>query len=1109
MSDPGKAVFLSYASQDADAAKRICEALRAAGVEVWFDQSELVGGDAWDQKIRKQIRDCALLIPIISAATQARTEGYFRLEWRLADQRTHLMAKGRAFLLPVVIDDTKDNDAHVPDSFTEVQWTRLPGGEVPAGFVERVRKLLSKEVGPVSDRPFGSSASSEAGQRPALPRKRPFWLVAAIVVAAVSAAIWQQRRNSKEAAEPSARRNAATSTESAAPLSEARKLAQQAMQLLADPNSSREALSLADELSQRALALDNGDAEVWAVASFASHYIFIYNHDRSMSRWEKARVQATRASQLDPQSVSAALALLCSQTGNDNDEERRGLKRELHRWAPDDPHIIYALLLTEAILGDEAAIQKLLGELRVLPRTGWLPRALWAEVLRLRRLGRLAEAEAVVEEMFAWSGDLRCAYNEKLLLMTRGWHGHVEAETYIATIPARYRLEPAFAAEIAQYWLMRAEPNKALEALSLVVQDYLEEYDALLPKGYLTGWAHAIAGRTVAAHAEWRKALDVVDERLKTDGRRMSLLSQRALLLALTGQGQAARTAWQLRVELGGVNLPPRGIFGAEAEVFAALGEPERAITAIERGWAESRVGERIRNLPTLRYHPALVPLRDDPRIQRILAEGADMLVKLKAEQTGTKPAAGAAASTDKSALADKSVAVLAFANLSDDKSNEYFSDGISEELLNVLAKISGLKVSARTSAFYFKGKEVPIPDIARQLGVAYVVEGSVRKAGDKVRITAQLIKAADGFHVWSDTFTRDLKDIFAVQDEIAGLIAKNLEVKMGIAAARPTVDLEAYQEYLTGRALVSKAGNADLREAVGYFEKAVAIEPKFTAAWVSLASAHTQLGRWGGAPTLQSWAAARAAIDRALALEPDSPDVLLALGWIRRTAEWDWRGAEQAFRRSLKLRPNQPDALAGAAVLLFNVGQTDEAFRLGQQAAQLDPLNAATQIDLSIMFYLNHNWREAEQSARRALQLAPGGGSYRSILGWSLTAQGRYDEAEAEIARDTNESEQAQAFGSLALARGQDEVARKWLARLEEIALTQGDSSDVQMNIAWLSVGLGDRDRAFAALERARASRDPSLSWLRNSWYLESLRTDPRWPAFLRKVGLADDQLK
>src|ERR1043165_6575601 len=144
MTKSGQAVFLSYASQDAEAARRICESLRTAGVEVWFDQSELVGGDAWDHKIRTQIKDCALLIPIISAATQARTEGYFRLEWRLADQRTHLMAKGRPFLLPVVIDGTRDSEAHVPDSFLDVQWTSLPDGETSEGFGARVMALLDR-----------------------------------------------------------------------------------------------------------------------------------------------------------------------------------------------------------------------------------------------------------------------------------------------------------------------------------------------------------------------------------------------------------------------------------------------------------------------------------------------------------------------------------------------------------------------------------------------------------------------------------------------------------------------------------------------------------------------------------------------------------------------------------------------------------------------------------------------------------------------------------------------------------------------------------------------------------------------------------------------------
>src|SRR5476651_1418726 len=165
MSDEHKAVFLSYASQDAEAAKRICDALRQAGVEVWFDQSELRGGDSWDQNIRKQIKDCALFLPIVSANTQARREGYFRLEWKLADDRTHLMAKGTPFLLPVCVDQTKDSEAIIPDSFTTVQWTRLPGGTTPPAFCARVQALLAPEAMPEARRP--GPAQGPAGGKPA------------------------------------------------------------------------------------------------------------------------------------------------------------------------------------------------------------------------------------------------------------------------------------------------------------------------------------------------------------------------------------------------------------------------------------------------------------------------------------------------------------------------------------------------------------------------------------------------------------------------------------------------------------------------------------------------------------------------------------------------------------------------------------------------------------------------------------------------------------------------------------------------------------------------------------------------------------------------------
>jgi Flp pilus assembly protein TadD len=237
---------------------------------------------------------------------------------------------------------------------------------------------------------------------------------------------------------------------------------------------------------------------------------------------------------------------------------------------------------------------------------------------------------------------------------------------------------------------------------------------------------------------------------------------------------------------------------------------------------------------------------------------------------------------------------------------------------------------------------------------------------------------------------------------------------------------------------------------------------------------------------------------------------MLVALGWILRTAEWDWRGAEQAFRRALELRSNHAETLAGAAVLLFNVGKEAEAFRLGQQAAQLDPLNAGPHIDLSLMFYFNRNWVESERSARRALQLAPDGASYHSVLGWSLMEQKRYAEAEKEIALEPDAVERVTALGLLAITRSQTAAARQCLDQLETIARTNRDAADLQTSIAWLSAGLGDKERAFAALEHSWASRDPSVSWFRNGHYLLSeIYSDPRWGALLRKVGLTDDQLK
>ena len=458
-----------------------------------------------------------------------------------------------------------------------------------------------------------------------------------------------------------------------------------------------------------------------------------------------------------------------------------------------------------------------------------------------------------------------------------------------------------------------------------------------------------------------------------------------------------------------------------------------------------------------------------------------------------------------------ESVAVLAFANVGGEKENEYFSDGISEDLINVLARVPGLKVAARTSAFYFKGKQVPIADIARQIGVAFVVEGSVQKAGSRVRVTAQLVNAADGFQVWSDSFDRELKDIFALQDEIAGLVAQNLRLKIGNLSlpAKATIDPEAFQLFLAGRDRAERAGSADLKAAIDCFQRAIALEPNYAAAWAAMARANIQLARWGGIETGAGYAEARKAVDRAAALEPDSPGVLVAQGWVRRTADWDWKGARQAFQRALEVEPNNPEILADAAILFFNIGQTDVGIQYARRAVDLDPLNAATNVNLCLLFQFTGELKKAEQAIRRALQLAPAGQRYHGSLAVILSELGRPAEARQEAALETDVISQKAAYAFIAAKRGAKEKALALARQIEDLAPEKGGTADIYSYAAEIYSRLNEKDRAFAALGHAFDGHDPGIAWIKVDTTLGNLHGDPRWAELLTKTGLADDQLR
>jgi TolB-like protein/Tfp pilus assembly protein PilF len=657
VTEPSRAVFLSYASQDAEAAQRICEALRAAGIEVWFDQSELRGGDAWDQMIRRQIKACAIFIPVISRHTHERREGYFRLEWNLAVDRSRLISTTQAFLVPVVIDDTREDDEEVPEKIRDVHWTRLPGGETPAGFVERIKRLLSGEA--ASARPAGSGGVSGT---------------------------------------PTARA-----------------------------------------------------------------------HDR-------------------------------------------------------------------------------------------------------RRTGAVYAAIAA------------------------------------------------------------------------------------------------------------------------------------AVLLAV-------------------------GYFGLE---------------------------------------------------------------RLRGSASHTQGAA--------------SIAVLPLTNESGEANQQYFSDGISEDLITALSQFPGLKVIGRTSAFQFRDSKEDSRGIGAKLGVAHLLEGSVRKSGDMIRVSAELIDTDDGSTQWSERYDRPYKDLFALQDEIthavvAALRAKLLPGQHAVAESDrpPGGSLEAYNAWLQGNFYNHLYSEAGFRKAIEYYTQATQIDPRYARAWSSLAIAEANLGSTSeGAAAQEAIAKAREAADRALAIAPDSAQAHRARGALLLAADHDWHAAEAEFRRALALAPNDGDTKVTVGVILQIFGELGQALELTQQALATDPLRADWYRHLAwILFGLNRP-DEAERAIRRVLELQPAALGDHALL---VEIEIQRGDAQAALADAQQEPPGPPHDFALALVRqiGDDRGAAD--AALK--ALIEKYAKNGAYGIASIYAFRNDADQTFAWLDRAWSNHDSDIGGLLSDPFILRYRNDPRFAAFCRKVGL------
>jgi TolB-like protein len=671
VTDSGKAVFLSYASQDAQVAQNLCNALRAAGIEVWFDQSELRGGDAWDAAIRSQILACSLFVPIISDNTQARDEGYFRLEWKLAVDRSHLMAHDKTFLLPVVVDNTPNASARVPDKFREVQWTRLPKGADATAFAARTARLLSPDVGSPAT-PSPSRAPLGPGTLPQ--ETKPRWILLALGAAAL-----------------------------------------------------------------------------------------------------------------------AGLGYL-----------------SLQKSHPDKP------------------------------------------------LAPVAQAPALARE----------------------------------TAPGR---------------------------------------------------------------------------------------------------------------------------------------------------------GE--------------VP--------------------------------------------EKSIAVLPFADLSEKKDQEYFSDGLSEELLDLLAQVPDLRVPARTSSFFFRGKDIAVADIAKALGVAHVLEGSVRKSGRTIRVSVQLIRADSGYTLWSKTYDRALNDVFKVQDEIANAVVSAMKIQLlpgqRLISAYQTTNAEAHDAFLLGWQL-HFVGDADAdRGAIAAFHKALAADPNYAPAYVGLGMATISLPSDSGELEAPAYAESAGYEDRAIRLDPKLSIAYSARG-IFRLEHLDWKGARDDISQAVKLDSRDSQAQRYMSRYLATQGMLDEAVTISRRAIEIDPLDVYARLCLSKYLLSKSDYDGARAENQRLLATNP--------KSWGFLLQaGKIDLLSGRVADALAISQQISIDGyRLAL----EAMARHSLSQVEESRrltdhLISSHGSHQPYLVAQVLTWRGETDQALEWLHRAYELRDDLMEEVKYERLLASLRTDPRFKALLRKMNLPE----
>jgi len=454
-------------------------------------------------------------------------------------------------------------------------------------------------------------------------------------------------------------------------------------------------------------------------------------------------------------------------------------------------------------------------------------------------------------------------------------------------------------------------------------------------------------------------------------------------------------------------------------------------------------------------------------------------------------------------AISEKSIAVLPFADMSAGQDQEYFADGLSEELLNLLAKLPELRVIGRTSSFQFKGRNEDLRAIGEKLNVAHILEGSVRKSGEKLRITAQLIRAADGSHLWSESYDRTLVDIFAVQDEIAGEVVKAL--KLTLLGTKSTtrsrsVDPEAYNLALQGRFFLDRRGRKEFELAVGYFRRSLERDPSYAPAWAGLSESYSSQADRGYVPVADAYRRAREAAEKALELDPQLADAHLAMGVIQSHYDWDWDSADASYRKALDLEPGNAMALRRVAGQAKKLGLWSETIDLGNKAIERDPLRPALYSNRGYALLAVNRDKEAEAAFRKVLELDPDGDFWHLSLGLALLLQGK---TEAALQAMQQETEELWRLFGLPLAF--HALGRRGESNAALAALKDKHAENWAYQIAGVHAFRGEADLAFEWLERAYDQRDGGVTEIKADRLMRGLVGDPRYKAFLRKLKLPE----